>query len=93
MSKHQTPDAARQELNQLKPTRKGIPSVTFQPQSTAELRTERESVVEQMHPYTVEILRRLRAVDAIDFREDELLDKYDTLTWVINDRTVGVANE
>ena len=57
----------------------------FQPQSTAELRAERESVVEQMRPYTVEVLRRLRAVDAINFREDALLNRYDTLTWVIND--------
>lgn len=36
-------------------------------------------------PHTVDILRRLREAGATNFKEEELLDRYETLTWLIDD--------
>lgn len=55
------------------------------PRSTEELRSDRDQVEKEMNPYTVEMLRRLREVDALEFREEELLDRYEALSWLIED--------
>lgn len=55
------------------------------PCSTHELRTQRNRVERDMAPYTVEVLRRLREADALEFKEEELLDRYETLSWLIDE--------
>ena len=55
------------------------------PRSTEELRSDRDQVEKEMNPYTVEMLRRLREVDALEFKEEELLDCYEALSWLIED--------
>ncbi|MDK4251315.1 hypothetical protein [Corynebacterium propinquum] len=55
------------------------------PRSTEELRSDRDQVEKEMNPYTVEMLRRLREVDALEFKEEELLDRYEALSWLIED--------
>ncbi|WP_258867404.1 hypothetical protein [Corynebacterium jeikeium] len=37
----------------------------------------------QMGPLGVDGLRRLRAADALDVKEADLLDRYESLTWLI----------
>ncbi|MCG7268162.1 hypothetical protein, partial [Corynebacterium sp. ACRQJ] len=51
--------------------------------TSAELRAERTKVVKQMGPLGVDGLRRLRAADALDVKEADLLDRYESLTWLI----------
>ncbi|WKD61618.1 hypothetical protein CCICO_08010 [Corynebacterium ciconiae DSM 44920] len=59
------------------------------PQFTAKtdeaLRAERDEVVAQMQPYTVDMLKRLRDATAIEFEEENLLDRYEALTWVLGE--------
>lgn len=55
------------------------------PRSTEELRSDRDQVEKEMNPYTVAMLRRLREADALEFKEEELLDRYETLSWLIED--------
>lgn len=55
------------------------------PRSTEELRSDCDQVEKEMYPYTVEMLRRLREVDALEFKEEELLDRYEALSWLIED--------
>lgn len=55
------------------------------PRSTEELRSDRDQVEKEMNPYTVEMLRRLREADALEFKEEELLDRYEALSWLIED--------
>lgn len=51
--------------------------------TSAELRAERAEVVKQMGPLGVDGLRRLRTADALDVKEADLLDRYESLTWLI----------
>ena len=55
----------------------------FKPQTNAELQVERDKVLEQMRPYTVEMLQRLRMADAISSKEEELLERFESLSWLI----------
>ena len=55
------------------------------PRSTEELRSDRDQVEKEMNPYTVAMLRRLREADALEFEEEELLDRYEALSWLIED--------
>ncbi|MBN9643829.1 hypothetical protein JZY06_04220 [Corynebacterium sp. CCM 8862] len=55
------------------------------PRSTSELRSERNGVERDMLPYTVELLRRLRVAGALEFKEEQLLDRYETLSWLIDE--------
>ncbi len=57
--------------------------LTPRTQTSAELRAERAKVVKQMGPLGVDGLRRLRAADALDVKEADLLDRYESLTWLI----------
>ncbi|MDC7067759.1 hypothetical protein [Corynebacterium pseudodiphtheriticum] len=55
------------------------------PRSTEELRSDRDQVEKEMYPYTVAMLRRFREVDALEFKKEELLDRYEALSWLIED--------
>ncbi|WP_454978826.1 hypothetical protein [Corynebacterium propinquum] len=55
----------------------------FESWSIDELKLERNRVEAQMAPYTVDILRRLRESDSLEFEEQRLLEQYETLTWLI----------
>ena len=57
----------------------------FAPRSTEELRSERNKVLSDMKPYNVDLLKRLREAGAIEFREEELLDRYEALSWLIGE--------
>ncbi|QDR77640.1 hypothetical protein E3227_05910 [Corynebacterium sanguinis] len=56
----------------------------FARKTTHQLIEEREQVLHAMHPLNLDTLRRLRAVDAIGQDEAELLDRYDSLSWLID---------
>lgn len=55
----------------------------FVPKSRAQLIQERKGVEERMLPHTVQLLRRLHEAGATSAAEDDLLDAYDSLTWLI----------
>lgn len=55
----------------------------FESWSIDELKLERNRVEAQMAPYTVNILRRFRESDSLEFEEQRLLEQYETLTWLI----------
>ncbi|MCG7231570.1 hypothetical protein [Corynebacterium propinquum] len=55
----------------------------FESWSVDQLKAERDRVESQMAPFTVEILRRLRESDSLEFEEQRLLEQYETLTWLI----------
>lgn len=55
----------------------------FESWSVDQLKAERDRVESQMALFTVEILRRLRESDSLEFEEQRLLEQYETLTWLI----------
>ena len=55
----------------------------FESWSVDQLNAERDRVESQMAPFTVDILRRLRNADSLEFEEQRLLEQYETLTWLI----------
>lgn len=57
----------------------------FTPRTTEELRSERDQVERRMAPLSVEMLKRLREEGALEFKEEELLDRYEMLSWLIED--------
>ena len=57
--------------------------ITPRTQTSAELRAERDEIVKQMGSLGVEGLRRLREADALNVEEADLLDRYESLTWLI----------
>ncbi|MGJ4085430.1 hypothetical protein [Corynebacterium macclintockiae] len=57
--------------------------ITPRTQTSAELRAERDEIVKMMKPLGVEGLRRLREADALNVEEADLLDRYESLTWLI----------
>lgn len=58
----------------------------FEPKSDTELRALRAALVEKLRPRTVEQLRFLRSVDAIDAVDDDLLDEIEALDFVLGDQ-------
>ncbi|AIJ33958.1 Uncharacterised protein [Corynebacterium imitans] len=56
----------------------------FASRTSAELRAERDEVEREMSPYTVAMLRRLRKAGELNFREEALLDRYESLSWLID---------
>lgn len=60
-------------------------TLSLTPCTTAELRNERNKVEQEMRPHTVDVLMRLREAGAANFKEEELLDRYETLTWLIDE--------
>lgn len=57
----------------------------FASKTTEELRQERNSVRIKMQPNTVENLRRLRDAGSISFAEEQLLDHFESLSWLIGE--------
>lgn len=55
-------------------------TLSLTPCTTAELCAQRDKVEQEMRPHTVYVLRRLREAGVIEFREEKLLDRYETLT-------------
>ena len=61
-----------------------MPAPLFIPKTSAELRAERDEVEREMLPYTVAMLRRLRHAGDATFREEALLDRYESLSWLVD---------
>lgn len=61
-----------------------MPAPLFIPKTSTELRAERDGVERDMSPYTVSMLRRLRHAGEATFREEALLDRYESLSWLID---------
>ena len=60
-----------------------MPAPLFIPKTSAELRAERDEAEHEISPYTVAMLRRLRHAGEATFREEALLDRYESLFWLI----------
>ncbi|MDN8576340.1 hypothetical protein [Corynebacterium sanguinis] len=56
----------------------------FVPKTVGELQVERDALEKSMLPYTVDVLRRLREENALDFNEERKLDRYESLSWLID---------
>lgn len=59
----------------------------FQPQTTEELKARREALLAELHPKTIQDLLDLRSIDMIDFEQEEILDEYLSLQFVIGEDT------
>ena len=57
----------------------------FTPKTTAELRAEREHVLQDLAPRTIDELRELRAIDQILTIDEAILNQYEALCFVIGD--------
>lgn len=57
----------------------------FTSKTASELRTERDKLEREMEPNTIDILRRLSRAGVLTFDEQEKLDRYESLTWLIGD--------
>lgn len=61
-----------------------MPAPLFIPKTSAELRAKRDGVEREMSPYTVAMLRRLRHAGDATFHKEALLDRYESLSWLID---------
>ncbi|MBF4547570.1 hypothetical protein IRY31_05725 [Corynebacterium afermentans subsp. lipophilum] len=52
--------------------------------SNDEIIQELASIEEEMQPYNVDVLRRLREAGALKFEEERLLERYEALSWMLN---------
>lgn len=57
----------------------------FTPKTTAELRSEREHILQDLTPRTIDELRELRAIDQILTIDEAILNQYEALCFVIGD--------
>ena len=57
----------------------------FTPKTTADLRAEREHVLQDLAPRTIDELREQRAVDQILAIDENTLNRYEALCFVIGD--------
>ncbi|WP_293777664.1 hypothetical protein [uncultured Corynebacterium sp.] len=57
----------------------------FTPRTTAELQQEREQLLQDLSPRTIDELRALRAIDEISIADKEILNRFETLSYVIGD--------
>ncbi|MTD92443.1 hypothetical protein FME68_11465 [Corynebacterium aurimucosum] len=57
----------------------------FTPKTTAELRSEREHILQVLAPRTIDELRELRAIDQILTIDEAILNQYEALCFVIGD--------
>ena len=55
------------------------------PKTTAELRSEREHILQDLAPRTIDELRELRAIDQILTIDEAILNQYEALCFVIGD--------
>lgn len=49
-----------------------------------EIIRELANIEEEMQPYNVDVLRRLREAGALKFEEERLLERYEALSWMLN---------
>ncbi len=52
--------------------------------SNDEIIRELANIEEEMQPYNVDVLRRLREAGALKFEEERLLERYEALSWMLN---------
>ena len=52
--------------------------------SNDEIIQELANIEEEMQPYNVDVLRRLREAGALKFEEERLLERYEALSWMLN---------
>ena len=52
--------------------------------SNDEIIQELANIEEEMQPYNVDVLRRLREASALKFEEERLLERYEALSWMLN---------
>ncbi|AGT06775.1 hypothetical protein cgp_3408 [Corynebacterium glutamicum MB001] len=52
--------------------------------TTAELRAERQELLERMRPFNLEQMHRLYDADLLSVEESEMLDNYRSLAWLID---------
>lgn len=57
----------------------------FTAKTASELRSERDELESEMEPNTIDMLRRLSHAGVLTFDEQEKLDRYESLTWLIGD--------
>lgn len=57
----------------------------FRLQSTEELIADREQILRDIYPFTIEMLDKIRYTDAIEPEQLEALELYETLTWLIKE--------
>ena len=57
----------------------------FTPKTTAELRAEREYLLQELAPRTIDELHEQRAVDQILVIDEATLNRYEALCFVIGD--------
>lgn len=52
--------------------------------SNDEIIRELANIEEEMQPYNVDVLCRLREAGALKFEEERLLERYEALSWMLN---------
>ena len=57
----------------------------FTPRTTSELKKEREQLLQDLSPRTIDELRALRAIDEISIADEEILTRFEALAYVIGD--------
>lgn len=58
----------------------------IRPQTTAELIAEREQIIKDIYPFTIEMLDQIRYTEAISEEQLKALETYEVLNSVIGDR-------
>ena len=57
----------------------------FTPRTTAELQQEREQLLQDLSPRTIDELRALRAIDESSIADEDILNRFEALSFVIGD--------
>ncbi|MDK8896890.1 MULTISPECIES: hypothetical protein [Corynebacterium] len=57
----------------------------FTPRTTAELQQEREQLLQDLSPRTIDELRALRAIDEISIVDEDILNRFEALSYVIGE--------
>lgn len=71
----------------LQSIQKGVPvsAPIFTPRTTAELQQEREQLLQDLSPRTIDELRALRAIDEISIVDEDILNRFEALSYVIGE--------
>ena len=82
-----TPVHVSTVASMLQSIRKGVPvsAPIFTPRTTSELKKEREQLLQDLSPRTIDELRALRAIDEISIADEEILTRFEALAYVIGD--------
>lgn len=57
----------------------------FTPRTTAELQQERDQLLQDLSPRTIDELRALRAIDEISIVDEDILNRFEALSYVIGE--------